>query len=310
MPQIYRRALAASVALLAPSCSALKTFDALVPKDSDGVRVATAVPYGDGPRRKLDIYAPRRSSDGAPRPIIIFFYGGSWASGTRAGYAFAGRALAAQGFVTVIPDYRLVPEVRYPGFVEDSAAAVRWVAQHGRDYGGDPDSIVLVGHSAGAYIAAMLALDSRWLGPDRRAVKGFAGLAGPYDFAPFDVAASRAAFGNWSRPAETQPISWASAGDPPTLLLVGDRDRTVMPRNSVALARKLADAGVAVKTLHYPQLGHVGMILSFARPFRGRSTVLADVISFAKQVTSANMPAPEERAKTLSVVSQPSRYRR
>lgn len=163
------------------------------------------------------MYAPRVSTDGK-RPTIVFFYGGSWSSGARAGYAFVGRALASQGFVVVVPDYRLVPTVRYPAFVEDGAAAVRWAEANPGSYGGDGRAIVLMGHSAGAYIAAMLAVDDRWLGDDRAAVKGLVGLAGPYDFLPFDVDASCAAFGEWPRPAETQPVTWAGAGDPPTLL--------------------------------------------------------------------------------------------
>lgn len=272
-------------ALLAPACSPLRTFDALVPKDAGSTQVAHDIGYGKGPRRRLDIYAPTSPPTGRLRPVIVFFYGGNWSSGTRSGYAFVGRALAAKGFVTMVPDYRLVPEVRYPAFVEDGAAAVRWAEAHAADYGGDPRRIVLVGHSAGAYIAGMLAVDERWLGADRAAVRGFAGLAGPYDFAPFDVAASRNAFGAWPRPAETQPITWAGSADPPALLLVGDADETVQPRNSEALAAKLKAAGVPVRVVHYPKLGHVGMITSIARPLRGKAPVLEDVAAFAKLVT-------------------------
>lgn len=254
----------------------------MVPKDGASVRVASGIAYGEGERRRLDVYAPRLGR--GPRPVIVFFYGGSWNSGTRAGYAFVGRALAARGFVVVVPDYRLVPETRYPGFVEDGAAAVRWTTRHAADYGGDPRRLVLAGHSAGAYIAAMLAVDERWLGTDRRAVRGFVGLAGPYDFAPFDVAAARAAFGDWPRPPETQPVHWAGRGDPATLLLVGDVDRLVAPRNSEALAARLRAGGVAVRLVHYPKLGHVGMITAVARPFRGKAPVLDDIAAFAADV--------------------------
>jgi acetyl esterase/lipase len=142
-----------------------------------------------------------------------------------------------------------------------------------------------MGHSAGAYIAAMLAVDDRWLGRDRQAVRGLVGLAGPYDFAPFDVDVSRAAFGAWPRPEETQPVHWAGAGDPPALLLVGADDKTVLPRNSEALAARLRAGGVPVTLRAYPKLGHVGMILSVARPFRGRAPVVADVAAFVRQVT-------------------------
>ena len=284
--------------VLAVACSPLKTFDRLVPKDRGGARVAEALSYGEGPRRMLDVYAPRAAAAQGGRPVVIFFYGGGWSSGTRSFYGFVGRALAARGFVTIIPDYRLVPEVRYPGFVEDGAAAVRWAQVHAGDYGGDPQRIVLVGHSAGAYIAAMLAVDERWLGTAHGAIKGLVGLAGPYDFLPFDVEASRAAFGGWPRPEETQPVSWAGAGDPPALLLVGDKDETVRPANSEALAARLRAAGVPAEIRHYPGLGHIGLLTAIARPLRGRADVLAETALFVDRVTKpapAPAPAPVRR---------------
>lgn len=286
-PRRLARGLGAAVVslLAATGCSPLGTFNALVPKDGGSVRLARGLAYGDGPRRRLDVYAPRGARPDAKAPVIVFFYGGSWSSGDRATYAFVGRALAAQGFVTVIPDYRLVPEVHYPGFVEDGAAAVRWVRANARSHGGDPDRILVSGHSAGAYIAAMLAVDARWLGEARRSIRGFAGLAGPYDFAPFDVEASRAAFGAWPRAEETQPVTWAGEGDPPTLLMIGGKDLTVRPRNSEALAARLRDGGVPVELKTCPDVGHVGMLTAFARPLRGRAPVLAEVARFARAAT-------------------------
>lgn len=257
----------------------------MVPKDGGSRRAAVGVAYGPHPRQRLDVYTPTGAS-AAPRPVIVFFYGGSWNSGTRSGYGFVGRALAARGFVTVIPDYRLVPEVAYPAFVEDGAAALRWVRAHAKDYGGDGGRIVLAGHSAGAYISAMLAVDGRWLGADRKAVRGFAGLAGPYDFAPFTTASSQAAFGAWPRPAETQPVTWADASAPPALLLTGAEDATVRPRNSEALAAALRKAGVAAEVRRYSGIGHVGILTAVARPFRGKAPVIDDVAAFAARVTA------------------------
>ncbi|WP_454280735.1 alpha/beta hydrolase [Sphingomonas sp. Marseille-Q8236] len=279
-----RAGVTALLAVLAASCSPLTTFDALVPKDRGGIRVAKDVAYGPDLRQRLDVYVPRVPAQGR-RPVVVFFYGGSWNSGTRAGYAFVGRALAAQGFMTIIPDYRLVPAVEYPSFVQDGAAAVRWSATHAGNYGGNGRSIVLMGHSAGAYIAAMLAVDPRWLGDTRAVVKGLVGLAGPYDFAPFNVDASRAAFGRFPKPAETQPVTWAGAGDPPALLLYGADDKVVEPRNSLALAAKLRDEGVAAELRSYPKLGHVGILLALSRPFRGRASVLQEVTGFVRRVT-------------------------
>lgn len=285
-----------AVTALTAGCSPLKTFNAIIPKDDGGVQIAEAISYRPpdaGPdasadRRALDVFAPKPGiASDISRPVVIFFYGGSWNSGSRTGYDFVGRALAARGFVTIIPDYRLVPQVRYPAFVEDGAAAVRWARAHAADYGGDPDKIVVAGHSAGAYIAAMLAVDDRWLGADRAAVKGFIGLAGPYDFAPFDAGAARNAFGNWPDPAETQPVNWAGAGDPPALLLVGEKDDTVEPRNSEELARRLEQAGVSAEIKRYPRVGHIGIITSIAKPLRDRSSALDDMAVFVERVTRA-----------------------
>jgi acetyl esterase/lipase len=284
MPRRARPALVILLGSLMAACSPLTTFDRLVPKDRGGERVAGDIAYGPDARQRLDVYAPRGEC-AAPRPVVVFFYGGSWNSGTRRGYAFAARALAARGFVTVVPDYRLVPEVRYPAFVEDGAAAVRWATEHAGAYCGDGRSIVLMGHSAGAYIAAMLAVDPRWLGETRSAVKGLVGLAGPYDFAPFDVEASRAAFGDAPDPMDTQPVTFAGAGDPPALLLHGSADTVVLPRNSEALAARLRAGGVAVDSRAYPGLGHVGIVLALARPFRRRAPVLEDVSTFIRRVT-------------------------
>lgn len=270
---------------LAAACSPLAAFNTVVPKDGGGRLIAKGVAYGEGPRRRLDVYAPR--SGEAPRPVIVFFYGGSWNSGDRRGYAFVGRALAARGFVTVIPDYRLVPEVTYPGFVEDGAAAVRWVKANAGRYGGNGDRIVLAGHSAGAYIAAMLAVDGRWLGRDRAAVRGLAGLAGPYDFAPFTVASSRAAFGAWPNAAETQPVTHADRTSPPALLLTGADDILVRPRNSEALAGALRKAGVAAEVKRYPDIAHIGILTAIARPLRGKAPVVADLAAFAQRVTAS-----------------------
>lgn len=272
-------------ALVVAACAPLRAFDTVMPKDSGSSKIASDIAYGEGPRRKLDVYAPTGGARG-PLPVIVFIYGGSWANGTREGYHFAARALAAAGFVTIVPDYRLVPEIHFPGFVEDCAAAVRWTRANAGRYGGDPGRIVLVGHSAGAYNAAMLALDPKWLGADRAAIRGFAGLAGPYDFLPLDGPVPTATFGRWPRPEETQPIHYADASAPPVLLLHGAEDSTVWPKNSINLDRKLRSAGVASELKLYPGLGHVGIVAALARPFRGKAPVLADVTAFAKRVTA------------------------
>jgi acetyl esterase/lipase len=272
--------------LLLAGCSPLTAFNGVVPKDRGGVLLARGEAYGAHPRQRLDIYAPRKLAAGARVPVIVWFYGGSWSSGDRQGYAFAGRALASRGFVVAVPDYRLVPEVRYPAFLEDSAAAVKWLRANVARHGGDPDRLVLAGHSAGAYNAAMLALDPRWLGADRGAVRGLVGLAGPYDFLPLDVAATRNAFGHVADLPDTQPVNHAGAGDPPALLVAGANDTLVRPRQTALLAQRLNAAGVRAETRLYPGVGHVGVMTALSRPLRGKAPVLQDVADFAGRVTA------------------------
>ncbi len=263
-------------------CSALGTFNALVPGDDGGDRVAEGLAYGDLPRQKLDIYAPP-SAKGLP--MVLFIYGGSWNSGSRSEYGFLGRALASRGFVVVVADYRLVPEVLYPDFVTDGALALRWVRDHAVAYGGDPAKLFIMGHSAGAYNAMMVALDPRFpaaAGLRGQVLRGAIGLSGPYDFLPLDVDVTKAAFGQWPRLPETQPVNHATGFAPPSFLATGDADDLVYPRNTYALVKKLKAAGRPVEEHTYPGVGHVGTLTAFSRPFRDKATVLDDVTRFIR----------------------------
>jgi acetyl esterase/lipase len=266
------------------ACSPVRIFNALMPRDSGGVRLVHDAPFGAEKRQRLDVYAPCQTG-AEPLPVIVFLYGGSWNSGTKDGYGFVGDALAARGFLVVIPDYRLVPAVHYPAFLKDNAAAVRWVRQHAVQLGGDPDRIVLAGHSAGAYNAAMLALDPRWLGADRSAVKALIGLAGPYDFLPFKGPIIEPAFAGVADPVSTQPVHYARADAPPAFLATADKDMLVLPRNSDALAQALRGQGVAVERKSYPDVGHIGLVTAIAKPLRGHASVLEDMADFAHKAT-------------------------
>ena len=178
-----------------------------------------------------------------------------------------GQALASRGFVTVVADYGLYPQVRYPGFLEDGARAVRWAQDHAAEFGGDPDRIVLVGHSAGAYNAAMIALDGRYLaaaGVDPRHIKALAGLSGPYDFLPLTDPIAERTFGEAADLPGTQPTHFVSQASPPAFLATGDADTMVFPRNTVKLAARLREAGVTVEERHYPGVDHVRMVLALS----------------------------------------------
>lgn len=274
---------------VALSVAPLRSFNALMPYDRGSRPVASGAAFGPDPRQRLDLYAPVADRRG-PWPVIMFIHGGAWQSGARQSYAWVGRALAARGFLVAVVGYRLVPQVRYPAFLEDNAAAWRWLRANAARWGGDPQRMVLAGHSAGVYDAAMLALDPRWLGgpgdPDRAALRGWIGLAGPYDFLPFEGADVLAAFGGVADPASTQPVAHVAAFDPPALLATGSEDRTVRPANSDSLARRLRAAGVAVDRRVYPGLAHAGLVTALALPLRWRAPVLDDIAAFVHRVTA------------------------
>jgi acetyl esterase/lipase len=261
--------------------SLLALLNLLTPKQWSSRRVARDFPYGPHRKQTLDIYAPR---DGAgPFPVIFFVYGGSWTMGDRRFYEFAGRALAAAGYVVVIADYRLVPEVEYPTFLEDCGLGFAWTAEHIGQYRGDAARIVLMGHSAGAYNAVMLMLAPGFLAPHAASrVKAFVGLSGPYDFYPFDVPVSLRAFGAVSDLRSTQPINLTRPGLPPALLMHGDADTLVQPRNTVVLAARLRDAGTTVVETRYPRLGHGGTLLALGFYGRRKAPVLSDVVAFLR----------------------------
>ncbi|HEY8575822.1 MAG TPA: alpha/beta hydrolase [Devosia sp.] len=263
--------------------SLFSLFNALCPKEWRSRKVASSIPYGLGERHRLDVYAPRKLKQ--PVPVVFFVYGGSWSDGDRRNYDFAGRAMAALGYVTVIADYRLVPEVEYPLFLEDCADAFAWTVAHIERYGGDPNSLALMGHSAGAYNAVMLALHPQYL--ERRGLLDriccMVGLSGPYDFMPFDGPISLRVFGAAPDPMGTQPINHAKRASPPAFLASGDKDRIVYPRNTKVLAAKLRrEGGIAVEK-HYPSLGHPHTLLALSIPGRRLAPVLADVARFLRQ---------------------------
>lgn len=246
-------------------------------------RVASGVAFGTHGQR-LDVWAPvAPAAKGARRPVVIFWHGGGWVKGDRDAYAFAGRAFAARGFVVVIPDYRKVPGVRFPAFLQDGAEAVRWTRDHIAQFGGDPSRVALAGHSAGAYTAVMLALDTQWLkavGADPGIVKAAVGLSGPYDFYPFDKKRSIDAMSYWPRPLETQPIRFARSDAPPLLLITSSGDTQVRPKNAVNLAARLESLGAPVVMKNYQGLTHEDVVMALAKPFRGKAPVFDDSLAF------------------------------
>ena len=240
----------------------------------------------------LDVYRP---ADARGAPVVVFFYGGSWKSGKRQWYRWAGEALARRGLVVIIPDYRKWPQVRMDGFMRDAARAVAWSREHASEYGGDASALFLMGHSAGAHIGALLATDDRWLQavgmkPDQ--LRGFIGLAGPYDFLPLKDPDFVDMFGpTHAAQLNSQPVHFVNGDEPPMLLMQGTTDRIVWPRNARSLGATLEKAGESAQVMLYPDVGHFAILLAMSRPLRGKAPVLEDTLDFIRRHAGAPVGA-------------------
>jgi acetyl esterase/lipase len=282
---------AAVLAALLSACSPVTVLNAVAPTRS--LTITQDVPYGTRPRQRLDVYAPARRD----APVVVFLYGGGWVDGEKGQYRFLGASLAARGYLTVVPDYRVYPEVRFPGFVQDGAAAVAWTYANIARYGGDPSRIVLMGHSAGAQIAALLTLDRQWLRADGldpdHTIAGMIGLAGPYDFLPLNDPELETIFAPAGDLRLTQPITFARGDAPPMFLASGASDDTVWPRNTLHLTAAMQAQGGAVEMKLYRGASHRLIVGAMAGPLRWTVPVLRDVTRFLDQITGGRAAKPE-----------------
>jgi acetyl esterase/lipase len=281
-PKFVLTAVAACLLIMGglTACSPLSVLNAVSP--GSALQAGDDVAYGMKSRQRLDIYRPASATNSSP--VIVFFYGGNWNSGERGDYAFVGRALARRGYVVVIPDYRLYPEVRYTDILADSAAAVAWTVREIHNYGGDAAHLFVMGHSAGAYNAAMVALDPALLasaGVKPGAVHGFIGLAGPYNFLPIENVATRPVFNYPNTPADSQPINHVTAASPPSLLIAAKNDDTVNPaRNTGALADAMRAAGVPVREVYLDRVNHTTLVGTLSTSLKALAPTLDVVQSF------------------------------
>ena len=250
------------------------------------IAFTASIAYAKGARHTLDVCRPKSA---AAAPVVVFFYGGGWRSGGKRTYRYVAKALARRGYVTVLPDYRIYPQARYPDFLDDGAQAVRWVKDNAERFGGDPQKVFLMGHSAGAHIAAMLAIDATWLRKVElvpgRDISGLIGISGPYDFLPFKDETLKIIFVG-DRP-ETQPITHVTAGAPPALLLTGDKDDVVGAGNSIRFAERLRAAGNEATAVIYPRTGHYVIVAAIAPVIRRLVPVLRDTEAFIAKVLSS-----------------------
>lgn len=273
--------IAGPLASLAAACSPLALLNRLGPRDRGAGLLARDLAYGDDPRQTLDVYGPRERGAG-PAPVVVFFYGGGWEDGRKADYGWAAQALASRGFVVFLPDYRLVPQVHFPAFVEDAAQATARAADLAPDLGGDPDRLAVAGHSAGAHLAMMIALDRRYMAAVERPdlIRAAAGLAGPYEFLPFNVPSAINAFGRAPDPTLTQPITFVRKDAPPIWLGHGRDDVVVHDEDSILLDQALRQAGASSELKLYPGLNHADLIATFSPLFRKKAPVLDDLAAF------------------------------
>ena len=258
------------------------SLNSLVPEN--GYELVSAIEYGDNARQKLDIYLPKAADKSATlKKVIIFYYGGNWDSGERADYKFAAEALVSQGYIVVIPDYRVYPEVLFPGVMADPVSAAKWVKANIKKYNGDANKVFLAGHSAGAHMAVMMAINPEYLAQASLKPNDFAGvigLAGPYDFLPLKSDRLKIIFGAESEQWKSQPINFVDGNNPPLFLAVGMKDGTVWPRNSFNLAKKIKEKKGLVEVHEFASYRHLDMVAKLAKPLRGNGELLKSIITF------------------------------
>jgi acetyl esterase/lipase len=283
-----RGVLAGLAAALTAGCGKLAFMAANVPAAFGAYRRHANIAYGSHPRHRLDVYVPEAAAaaSGESRPLVVFWHGGRWTYGDKADYRFVGAALAELGYVAVLPNYRLYPEVKMAGFMDDAARAGRWAAGNAALYGADANLMYLMGHSAGAHLAALVTLDARYFAADGAApppIAGVIGLSGPYDFLPLKEADVQDMFGPPQDYPLSQPIHFVRADAPPMLLVHGLKDDTVRPKNSVNFAASLRALGVPVTLKLYPDLVHADTVAALSLPARRRAPTLAEVAAFVRQ---------------------------
>jgi acetyl esterase/lipase len=284
-PLAWQRALLTLLlATILSGCSGSSLLNALVPHT--GYTCHSNLAYGTDPRQHLDIYVPDKFAKS--HATLIFFYGGSWQYGDKDQYRFIGQAFASKGFVTVIVNYRLYPHAYFPAFMTDSAKALVWVHNHIRTYGGAPNQLFLAGHSAGGFNAVMLTVNPIYLqqaGGKTAWIKGTIGIAGPYDFLPFTDPKVKALFSK-VKAAETQPINFVRPELPPMLLVTGNQDTDVYPKNAIHLYNQLRRDHDPAELIIYPNIGHIGIVVSLAYGFRYKTPLLDDMTRFINETAA------------------------
>lgn len=279
----------------------LSALNATAKLDS-GHSVSADIAYGDRDWQRLDVHRPEQGEkhDGKPLPVLIFFYGGAWETGARDEYYFAASAFVEHGYLVVIPDYVKFPTGKFPTFIEDGAKAFAWTKENIASYGGDTNNIFIAGHSAGAHLGALLAADKQYLeaqGYKPQDIRGFAGLAGPYNFTP-EREPYTLIFGPEDNFPRMQIRNFVDGDEPPMILLHGTKDKTVGILNMDSLVESIEQVGGQVHSVRYDGVSHVGILLTLHPAFLGDDAAAIDIDRYFR--TQLIQDTPKELTSLLS----------
>ncbi|HEX5279047.1 MAG TPA: alpha/beta hydrolase [Micropepsaceae bacterium] len=246
-----------------------------------GYRVERDIVYGPHRRHRMDLYLPQAGKLERDAPAVLFFYGGAFRAGCKSEYRFVGEALTGAGISVAIPDYRIYPAARFPNFLQDGALAVAKLLE--LDFA--PGGLFLMGHSAGAYIAAMLGANDSYLracGVRASSIGGVIALSGRYHDSPLQDATAEEIFCGPAR-RETRPAAFLGAHAPPYFLAAGGRESSTVLASKAELAARLRRTGNHVEEHIYTGLGHAGIIAALTPRRRTHEQVLSDIVGFVRQ---------------------------
>ena len=285
--RLKKRLLIAALALggmaAFAACSPIAALNAVV--SVSDLTVTRDLRYGPDARNLLDVYRPASSGTtmaGERAPMLLFIHGGSWTGGSKDDYKFIGESFARAGYVVAVMSYRLAPQNVYPAYIQDAAQALAWLRSHAGDYGGNPDDLFVMGHSAGAFNAVEVVDNARWLseaGVPITAVHGVIGVAGPYSY-DYRGMGTANAFPAGSDPATVMPAEHVRADAPPHLLLVAGNDTVVYPQNGERMKAALDTKKIPLTFKVLPNLDHYTIAGALARPLTFLGSARQDVLDF------------------------------
>jgi len=243
-------------------------------------------------RQQLDLYLPKHE---APSACVMFVHGGTWKSGHKDDYAFVGQTLAAHGIATAVVGYRLFPEVKFPEFTNDVAQALGWLQRNGEQHGVNIDQgVVMIGHSAGAHLASLVALDpiySNQFGFSPSFIQGVIGLAGIYSFRPENSELMSEIFQPAASPNdffEAKPINYLKGGGVPLYLMHGRKDQTVVCQSAERMFKNAMLAGHPVDIHVEEKYGHVRPLLDFLSVMPNHRRFMKKITGFIDEVLNEN----------------------